>query len=120
MSAPNVVDRGFARNYPIRCKAQGGARPAVFNADDVLRADFYPVGSTTSACSPETAFYTARSSQNGYAQGEVSVNLTVANSNALQFGTQYVLEAKRALASSPTVFSLIAKKLFAVRDSSHV
>ncbi len=120
MSNPCTVERGYARDYPIQCKAQGGRSPAAFNSDDILAADFYPVGFGVSSCSPTTVFYTAGSTQDGYGQGQVSVNLSAANSHALQTGTQYILEVRRALASAPTAFTVIAKMLFDVRDSSQI
>ncbi len=120
MSNPYTVERGFARDYPFQCKAQGGLSPAIFNVDDILAADFYPLGFSVSACSPTTVFYTANSTQDGYGQGQVSVRLTVANSLSLQMGTQYILKVRRALASAPTAFTLIVKKLFDVRDSSQI
>jgi hypothetical protein len=94
---------GWPANRPIQCWAFGGVTPAVFNSDDILSANVYPARSTTSMFSPTVHFYTADSTQSGFAQGQVEPEFTGTQMALMMPGIHYTLAIFRVLAANPSM-----------------
>ncbi len=102
-------------DIPIQCYALGDLVPLAFNPDDILSAEFYPAGSSVPVLTPSTAWYTAKSTQTGYQQGQVLVSLSVAQTAMLQGSARYKLAIWRAPAGNPANIDPIAELYFVAK-----
>jgi hypothetical protein len=99
----------------IQCYARGSLVTVAFNPDDVLSAAWYPVGSSVPLLIPSTDWYTAKSTQTGYQQGQVQASLSVAQAATLQGSSRYKLAIWRAPAGNPAKIDPIAELYFVAK-----
>jgi hypothetical protein len=99
----------------ILIEAVGNAA-AVFAADDLLSAQFYPYGSPAVVFQPSTAWYTAGGEQSGWEQRQFAAAISLAQASLLVPSVRYVLDCYRAPASDPANVDLVASFTFIAKS----
>jgi hypothetical protein len=89
--------------------ATGKPVPAIYNANDIITAEVIPSRSTIPTFAPAAGFFTAQSTQGGYAQGQVQATPTQAQMALLMPGIRYTILWFRQLADQVDPPELIAR-----------
>jgi hypothetical protein len=93
-----------------------GNAAAVFAADDLLSAQFYPYGLPAAVFQPSADWYTAAGTQSGWQERQIVVGITMAQAALLQPSIRYVLDLFRAQASNPSSLDLVATFQFVAKS----
>lgn len=107
---PVTIVIGQPTTIQRQCFLRGsGDVSAVFNSSDALAAAVVQSRQTAAVFTPSVEWYTADSTQNGYAQGQVEATFTTVQAAMLVPTVSYTLLIWRALSGSPSVLELIAR-----------
>jgi hypothetical protein len=90
MTGLTVVQGAYA-DWPLQAWNRGSQTAPAFAAGDTLAAYVYAGSSQAQLFAPAVAWYTAGGTQTGYAQGQVLVSPTAAQTATLEAGGTYTL-----------------------------
>lgn len=93
-----------------------GNAAATFSADDILTAQFYPLGNPTPAFSPAIAWYTAGGNQTGWEQRQFLAAISIDQAAMLQPSIRYVLDVFRAPSGDQGDVDLVASLTFLAKS----